>query len=88
MLITGLAAAFPDGRHQLERVEQVGRDEVLLYWRFTGTHPGEAFMGVPASGARVDFVGIDLFRLDRGRFSEQRHVEDLLTLTRQLQDPR
>jgi predicted ester cyclase len=83
-LLSGLAAAFPDGRHHLERVEPVGRDEVLLYWRFTGTHTGAPIFGVPAAGAAVDFVGTDLFRADRGRFVEQRHVEDLATLTRQL----
>lgn len=83
-LLTGLAAAFPDGRHRLERVELVGRNEVLVYWRFTGTHTGSPFLGTPAAGASVDFVGFDLFRVHRGRFVEQNHVEDLLTLTNQL----
>lgn len=83
-LLTGLADAFPDGQHRLERVERVGRDEVLVYWRFTGTHTGSPFLGTPAAGATVDFVGFDLFRVDRGRFVEQNHVEDLLTLTNQL----
>ena len=86
-LLDGLAAAFPDGRHHLERVEPVGRDEVLVYWRFTGTHTGAPFLGVPAAGAAVDFVGTDLFRVQRGRLTEQRHVEDLLTLIGQLQAP-
>jgi len=83
-LLTGLAAAFPDGRHRLERVEPVSRDEVLLYWRFTGTHTGGPIFGLPANGAAVDFIGTDLFRARRQHFVEQRHVEDLATLTRQL----
>lgn len=83
-LLTGLAAAFPDGRHHLERVEPVGRDEVLLYWRFTGKHTGEPIFGAAPTGAAVNFVGTDLFRADRRTLTEQRHVEDLLTLTQQL----
>ncbi|MFF9036789.1 ester cyclase [Streptomyces sp. NPDC014892] len=84
MLLTALAAAFPDGRHTVERLTPVGTDEALLYWRFTGTHTGTAFLGAPAAGARVDFVGTDLFTAGDGVFTAQRHVEDLLTLTSQL----
>ncbi|WP_443078083.1 ester cyclase [Streptomyces sp. SP17KL33] len=88
MLLTALAAAFPDGRHTIERLTPVGTDEALLYWRFTGTHTGAAFLGTPAAGARVDFVGTDLFTVGDGAFTAQRHVEDLLTLTSQLRpDP-
>ncbi|BEL04318.1 hypothetical protein Q0Z83_025090 [Actinoplanes sichuanensis] len=87
LLLTGLAAAFPDGRHTLERVTPVGADEALLYWRFTGTHTGATFFGADPTGARVDFVGTDLFRADDGRFTEQHHIEDLLALSAQLRTP-
>ena len=83
-LLTALAAAFPDGRHTIDRLVPVGTDEVLLYWRFTGTHTGAPFLGAEAAGARVDFVGTDLFTVAGGAFTAQRHVEDLLTLTGQL----
>jgi len=84
MLLTALAAAFPDGRHTVERLTPIGTDEALLYWRFTGTHTGAAFLGVTAAGARVDFAGTDLFTSRGPVFTAQRHVEDLLTLTGQL----
>lgn len=84
LLLTGLAAAFPDGRHTLERVTPVGADEALLYWRFTGTHAGAPFLGVAPAGARADFRGTDLFTRGGPVFTAQRHVEDLLTLTGQL----
>ncbi|MEU0676929.1 ester cyclase [Streptomyces sp. NPDC006172] len=84
MLLTALAQAFPDGRHTIERLTPVGADEALLYWRFTGTHTGAAFLGAAAAGAEVDFVGTDLFTAGSGAFTAQRHVEDLLTLTGQL----
>ncbi|MFF5522566.1 hypothetical protein [Streptomyces coeruleorubidus] len=61
MLLTALAAAFPDGRHTIERLTPVGADEALLYRRFTGT----AFLGVTA-GARVDFAGTGLFTAGSG----------------------
>ena len=83
-LLTALADAFPDGRHTIERLVPVGTDEALLYWRFTGTHTGTAFLGAAAAGAEVNFVGTDLFTSADGVFTAQHHVEDLLTLTAQL----
>ncbi|AVV45980.1 hypothetical protein C6376_36040 [Streptomyces sp. P3] len=79
MLLTALAAAFPDGRHTIERLTPVGTAEALLYRRFSGT----AFLGAVAAGARVDFAGTDLSAAGSGAFTAQRHVEDLLTLTGQ-----
>jgi hypothetical protein len=51
-----------------------------MYRRFTGT----AFLGAVTAGARVDFAGTGLFSAGSGAFTAQRHVEDLLTLPRQL----
>jgi hypothetical protein len=77
MLLTALAAAFPDGRHTIERLTPVGTDEALLYRLFTST----AFLGAVTAGARVDFAGTDLFTAGSGAFTAQRHVEDLLGRT-------
>lgn len=48
MPLTALAAAFPDGRHTIERLTPVGTDEALLYRRFTGTAFLGAVTAVPA----------------------------------------
>ncbi|MEU0029750.1 hypothetical protein [Streptomyces sp. NPDC006335] len=71
LLTALLAATFPDGRHTIERLTPVGTDEALLYRRFTGT----AFLGAVTAGARVDFVGTDLFAVGSGTFTAQRHVD-------------
>jgi hypothetical protein len=84
MLLTALAAAFPDGRHTIELLAPVGTDEALLYWRFTGT----AFLGAVTAGARVAFVGTDLFTAGSRAFTAQRHVEDLRNLPSQLRPDR
>lgn len=56
MLPAALAAAFPGGRHTIERLTPVGTDDALLCRRFTGT----PFLGAVTAGARVDFAGTDL----------------------------
>jgi hypothetical protein len=80
MLLTALAAAFPDGRHTIERLTPVGTDEkALLYRRFSGT----AFLSAVTAVDRVDFAGTDLSAAGSGAFTAQRHLEELLTLTGQ-----
>jgi len=80
MLLTALAAAFPEGRHTIERLTPVGTEEALLYRRFTGT----PFLGAVTASARLGFAGTDLFTAGSGAFTAQRHVEGLLILLSRL----
>lgn len=51
-------------------------DLVTEVWTATATHSGADFLGAPPSGRRLEFRGIDVFRVEDGRITEIWHVED------------
>ena len=68
-------AAFPDYTPTIDLI--VGEDDlvsVFLTWR--GTHTGEAFEGVEATGAEVVTKTADVFRVRDGRIVEHWDVVD------------
>lgn len=78
-----LAVGFPDGRHEIAQIEAAGQDQVVVYWRFSGTHEGP-FFGIAPTGRPVDFVGTDLLTIRNGQIVEHRHVEELHKVFAQL----
>lgn len=56
-------------------------------WHLTGTHSGAPLFGMPASGRRVAFSGIDWLRLRGGMVSALWHVEDMALMAEQLAMP-
>ena len=77
-------ASFPDLRMDVEEVLPSG-DKVIGRIRATGTHTGEAFMGLPASGKSVDVQLIDITRFDDdGLAREHWGVVDALSMMQQL----
>jgi steroid delta-isomerase-like uncharacterized protein len=77
-------ASFPDLRMDLEEVLPSG-DKVVGRIRATGTHTGEDFMGLPASGKSVDVQLIDITRFDDdGLAREHWGVFDALSMMQQL----
>jgi predicted ester cyclase len=58
-------------------------DLVSARFVFTGTHQGE-FMGVPATGKRVEVEGFDLVRVRDGRATEHWGQMDAMALMQQL----
>lgn len=78
-----LVAAFPDLRMTPVDVI-VGGDKAVARAQVTGTHQG-AFMGMPATGRRVDVPLIDIIRFDAdGRACEHWGIVDQLTMMQQL----
>lgn len=76
-------AAFPDMRMDVQDVVSSG-DKVVARVRATGTHQGE-FMGMPATGKRVDVQLIDIMRFaDDGLVHEHWGVFDQLLMMQQL----
>jgi steroid delta-isomerase-like uncharacterized protein len=76
-------AAFPDLRMDAEDV-LVSGDKVVARARATGTHRGE-FMGMPATGKRIDVQLIDIIRFgEDGLAIEHWGVFDALTMMQQL----
>jgi steroid delta-isomerase-like uncharacterized protein len=76
-------SAFPDLRMSVEDVFSSGAKAVARV-RFTGTHKGE-FMGMPATGKKVDVSLIDMFLFgDDGLVREHWGVIDALAMMQQL----
>jgi len=76
-------AAFPDLAMTVQDVID-GGDTVVARVQFTGTHQGE-FMGMPATGRRVDVPLIDIMRFaDDGLVREHWGVFDAMAMMRQL----
>jgi len=68
--------ALPDLTATAEDVVISG-DRVVGRFVYRGTHAGE-FMGIPASGKRVEMRSIDIWRVQNGMFAE--HWDELNTL--------
>ena len=77
-----LRGAFPDIRFEVEHMIAEG-DKVLARWRLSGTHSAP-FLGIPATGARVNDHGNDIFHFRNGQIKEVWVNEDSLHLMRQL----
>jgi steroid delta-isomerase-like uncharacterized protein len=77
--ITHIRTAFPD--LALQRMSSIAEgDKVVEAWTVTGTHRGE-FMGVPPSGARVSFTGMELWRIaEGGKIAERWGAVDRLDM--------
>jgi len=82
-LIASVRDGFSDTQHRILFQEELLGGWVVLHWRMTATHTGEAF-GFPASGNKVDINGNDIMRIADGKITELYHVEELLKLTQQI----
>lgn len=61
---------FPTGEYTIDQLVAEG-DLVLIYGHYRGTHDGEPFMGIPASGAEASFDFSTLLRLKDGKIIER-----------------
>lgn len=74
--------SFPNGRvHVLQQV--VAGDRVVSHLRITGRFTGIS-AGVAGLGQRIDYLATDVMRMRDGKIIENWHVEDHMTLHRQL----
>ena len=75
-------AAIPDIRCDIEQMLVAG-DRVVVHLHFTGHFTGR--MGdTQGRGQSVDFVATDIYRIADGRIAENWHIEDNLSLLRQM----
>jgi predicted ester cyclase len=80
--VQAIRAAVPDARGVAEDV-LVDGDRVMIRHAHYGTQQGP-FMGLPPTGARLDFPGVEIFRLADGRIAESWHIDDNVRLMQQL----
>lgn len=64
-----LFKAMPDTRFILHEVIAT-TDRVVTRWTWTGTLTGEGFLGVPPTGQRIEFDGIDIWSVKDGLLYE------------------
>ena len=80
--LTALRNAFPDFHFTVEEQLAEG-DRVAIRYRGQGTHRGE-FLGIPATGHRIDYTGLLLVRVEGERIAEFWAQPDQLGLLKQL----
>ncbi len=74
--------AFPKWQHKIEEIIAVD-DKVLTRAIDYTTHEGE-FQGIPATGNKVEFGVIIIYRIDDGKIVEMREEGDMLGFMMQL----
>lgn len=79
---SGLWKAFPDCQLELSNVVTQG-DRVATMYTFKATHKDE-FMGVPATGKRVEITGMTILRFAGDKCVERWNVVDMLSLMQQI----
>ena len=75
--------AIPDFKYTLKKMVVDG-DIVMVYSATTGTHMGGAWLGKKASGNKLDYNVVDIFRVQDGKIAEHWDVADTFTFFRQL----
>ena len=81
-VLAGFRSAFPDSALRVE--EEIAEGEkVVIRWSFSGTHKGN-LLGVPATGKKVTWTGVTIYRIVDGKVVEEQGEEDFLGLFRQV----
>lgn len=79
---TAFRGAVPDLSASIEDIVVTG-DRAAVHYRFQGHFTGR-FGDLQGRGQTVDFQAFDLYRVQDGRITDNWHLEDNLTLLRQL----
>jgi predicted ester cyclase len=75
-------SAFPDLHLTIEDIIAEG-DKIVGRWTSSGTHQGELF-GIPPTGRHAASTGIDILRIEGGKFVEHWLALDQLGMLQQL----
>jgi predicted ester cyclase len=78
----GFRTAVPDLSAEIDDLVVSG-DRAAVHLHFRGHFTGQ-FQNLKGTGQTVDFQAFDLYRLEDGRIVENWHLEDNLTLLKQL----
>ena len=81
-LFQSMFAAFPDFEMVVEDTIVEG-DKAVIRVRAQGTHQGD-FMGIPATGRRIEVPLIDIMRIRDGKIAEHWGVMDNAAMMQQL----
>jgi steroid delta-isomerase-like uncharacterized protein len=81
--IVAVTNAFPDVHHDIVDMVAEGEDKVAIRVINTGTHKGE-FQGIPPTGKKVSFVGMQFLTIINGKITEIWGSEDVMGLMQQI----
>jgi steroid delta-isomerase-like uncharacterized protein len=81
-LYHALRAAFPDF-HAIIHWQTADGDVVTTFKTYHGTHKGP-FLGIPATGRKIQFETVDAMRVQKGRITEHWGVANLFSVMQQL----
>lgn len=81
-LVKNFRDAFPDLKVDIEYQVAEG-DRVVSKWSMTGTHKGD-FMGIPATGKKVDLSAVSIDRIANGKVVEYSTFRDDLRFMQQI----
>jgi predicted SnoaL-like aldol condensation-catalyzing enzyme len=76
-------AAVPDFSYTLKRMIAEG-DTVMAFSTTTGTHTGGEWIGQKATGSKLSYDVVDIFRVEDGKIAEHWDVADTFTFFCQL----
>ena len=80
-----LFAAVPDFRMEVLNAFDDGGRQAVVQWRASGTFSGGPFLGIDATGRRVEINGVDVMRLDaEGKVDENTIYYDGAEFARQV----
>jgi len=74
--------AMPDFSYTMKKIIAEG-DTVMMYSTTTATHKSE-WLGNPATGNKLNFDVVDIFRIEDGKIAEHWDVADTLKLFTQV----
>jgi steroid delta-isomerase-like uncharacterized protein len=74
--------AMPDFSYTMKKIIAEG-DTVMMYSTTTATHKSE-WLGNPATGNKLNFDVVDIFRIESGKIAEHWDVADTLKLFTQV----
>ena len=77
-----LRAAFPDFQAEIHWQRAEG-NVITTYKTYHGTHEGD-FLGVPATGKKIQFETVDAMRVENGKITEHWGVANLFSVLQQL----
>lgn len=80
--IAAFRTAFPDFRIDITLVVREG-DMIVSHYTATATHEGE-WLGIPATGRRIEYTGVNTFRIACGKIAESWGVANHLGLLQQI----
>jgi len=78
----GTFKAMPDFKYTLKKIVAEG-DIVMAYSTTSGTHTGGEWLGKSATGNKLNFDVVDIFRVQDGEIAEHWDVADTFTLFKQ-----